>query len=215
MKSKLACTLFAGILLTIAAPGMKAALIIDAGPASSFQNLSSGNYGAGTEFTTVNPLTILSLGWLDAEGDGLGASHNVGLWDSGQNLLASALVTPSSATVLSAQGTGVWYMENITPLLLAPGTYRIAGDAAEPDSNALSGDKIGNGVTFSDGYVRTSFPDGGFAFPNETYGSNAIRATLSTTADGFGSISQVPEPATFALGGLGLLGLALTARRRK
>jgi hypothetical protein len=214
MKSKLTCILFAGILLTIAAPGMKAALIIDAGPNSTIGGFSAGNYVAGTEFTTANPLTILSLGWLDAEGDGLGASHNVGLWDSGQNLLATALITPSSATVLSAQGTGVWYMENITPLLLAPGTYRVAGDAASPDEDGLDGDKIGNGVTLSAGYVRTSYPNGGFAFPDETYGSNVVRATLSTTADGFGSVSQVPEPATFALGGLGLLGLALTARRR-
>jgi hypothetical protein len=215
MKSKLILTIVAGALLTMAAPAMKAALIIDVGPSSTIGGFVAGNYVAGTEFTTANPLTILSLGWLDVEGDGLGASHNIGLWDSGQNLLATALITPSSATVLSAQGTALWYMENITPLLLAPGTYRVAGDAASPDQQGLEGDRIGNGVTLSAGYVRTSYPDGGFAFPNETYGSNVVRATLSTTADGSGSVSQVPEPATFALGGLGLLGLALTARRRK
>jgi len=200
--------------LALVCANLQGALLIDAGPSSTFQVFLGGSYVAGTEFTTASELTIRSMGWLDVEGDGLGASHEIGLWDAiSFNLLASVTVTPSSATVLSAQGTALWFMENIPALTIGPGTYRVAGMVTDPDTNALSNDKLGIGVTLTAGYVRTDFPSGGFAFPNFTFPSEAIRATVSTTADG--NASAVPEPTSFALAGLGLIGLAAGAFRRR
>src|SRR5215212_2755087 len=40
--------------------------------------------------------TITSLGFYDHNQDGIATSYQLGLWDAGQNLLATATVTPSS-----------------------------------------------------------------------------------------------------------------------
>jgi hypothetical protein len=189
---------------------LNAALIIDAGPSSNLQSFSTGSYVAGTEFTTATTLTIRALGALDPAGTGLVGDRPVGLWDTAtQALLASVTVTPFSPTVLSAQGTGVWYMGNISDLVIGPGTYRVAS-WMEYNANALSNDKLGIGVTLTSGYIRTDFPSGGFAYPNLTFGAEAIRATASTSNY---EATPIPEPASIALAGLGL-GLLVFLRRR-
>lgn len=191
-----------------------AGLIIDAGPSSSSQVFLGGDYVAGSEFTTTSALTIRSLGWLDVEGDGLLGTHQVGLWDVvSMSLLASVDVASTSATILSAQGTAQWFMENIGPVTIAAGTYRVAGLVGASSHLALSGDKIGNGVTLSSGYVRTDFPSGGFNYPGLSFTSQAVRATLST--DFVGVANAVPEPSTLAMCGIGLSLIAIVGVCRK
>jgi len=156
------------------------ALVADGGPNSNVQSFGAGNYVAGSEFTLDSTTVIRSLGYVDAEGDGLAGPHMVGLWNSAsQALLAQATVTPSSATLPSANGTARWYMASISPIVLVPGTYRVAGEVLN-DGGALSNDKVAlAGAIITAGYVRTDFPNGGFAFPNLTFVSEAIRATAS------------------------------------
>src|ERR1051326_2462513 len=55
--------------------------------------------------------TIYALGFYDS-GDGLATSYTLGLWDSSQNLLATALVTPSSPLI------GDFRYANITPVTI-------------------------------------------------------------------------------------------------
>ncbi len=156
-------------------------LLVDAGPAATVQTFNTGNYVAGTEFTISEPTTIRSLGYLDAEGDGLAANHNVGLWAvATQTLVTSGTVTPGSPTIISANGTGKWFMVGVPDVVLLPGVYRVAGEVAG-DLNSLSNDKLpGPSTSLSAGYVRTDFPNGGFAYPNLSFGSETVRATAST-----------------------------------
>lgn len=188
----------------------QAGVIIDAGARSTTQSFLTGNYVAGTQFTLGRSLRIDGLGWLDAEGNGLNGVHTVGLWNAAGTLLAQAVVNNSSKQILSAQGTAVWFVSEIEDLLLGPGTYSVAGTAND-DNVALSNDKIGNGVSLSSGYVRNGFPNGGFGNPNETYSSNAIRATLTT---GVFDTNSVPEPTSLLLAGLGLAALSVSRKRR-
>jgi hypothetical protein len=207
--------------ISVAAPAAKAIVVyIDAGAGSSVQDFLGGNYVAGSEFTLSSSLQIDALGYLDVQGDGFDGDHLVGLWrTSDLTLIAQANVTSASTQHLSAQGTAVWYLQSIgTTLTLGPGTYRVAGlVGSEADADALSDDKIASpGLTISQGYVRTDFPNGGFAFPNLSFGSEAIRSTIALTG---APVNQVPDSsATFSLLGLALGGLGLlrrsAARRR-
>ncbi|MCB9841235.1 MAG: hypothetical protein H6809_06270 [Phycisphaeraceae bacterium] len=153
-------------------------LLVDAGPSSTIQAFSSGNYVAGTEFTVADSVTVVALGFIDVEGDGLIASHQVFLWDaSTQAQLATVTVTPTSPTFPSAS-SGQWFIENLAqPVDIPAGVYRVVGDVVV-ESNALSNDKISPaGATLTSGYVRTDFPNGGFGYPNLSFSSQAVRAT--------------------------------------
>lgn len=189
-------------------------VFIDAGPSSVLDGFLGGDYVAGSEFTITGSLQFNALGYLDAQGDGLSGDHQVGLWDARtQTLIAQATVNSSSTQLLSAQGTGVWFLQSVgSSITLAAGTYRVAGITGNDiDADALSNDKVGSpGMTFSSGYVRTDFPNGGFAFPNLTFGSQAIRATLGNLDS---TPTSVPDSgATIALLGLGILGLGFAGR---
>lgn len=195
----LACAVVAAAPLTASA-----ALFIDAGPGATTLTFSTGNYVAGTEFTLSSPMTVRSLGWLDLEGDGLTVSHQIGLWDvATQTLLTTATVNPGNPTIPSAHAPSQWVMVGIPDLVLPAGTYRIAGEV-NGDNIALLNDRIAPaGVTLTNGYVRTDFPNGGFAYPNLTFASSAVRVTLSDQV--------IPAPASF----LALAGLLPLARRRR
>lgn len=189
-------------------------VFIDAGPSSYVDGFLGGNYVAGTEFSITSSVQFNALGYLDARGDGLSGDHQVGLWDvATQALIAQVTVNSSSTQVLSAQGTGMWYLQSIgSSISLGAGTYRVAGITGnDNDADSLSNDKLGlPGMTFSSGYVRTEYPNGGFAFPNLTYGSQAIRATLGNLDS---APASVPDSgATLALLGLGILGLGFVGR---
>ncbi|MEZ6233555.1 MAG: hypothetical protein R3B68_05140 [Phycisphaerales bacterium] len=189
----------------VLASSASAGVLIDAGPSSTNSTFTAADYVAGSEFVIDSPMTIRGLGWIDAEGDGLTNSHRVGIWDvATQALLAEATVTPASMAVPSAHGTAQWFFASIADLNLPAGTYRVAGEVSG-DNVALANDKIAApGVTITPGYVRTDFPSGGFAYPNLTFGSEAVRASVTDMV--------VPAPAgVLAMAGL----LAPLARRRR
>jgi len=78
----------------------------------------------GYRFTVSNPLEVSDLGvWNQdtaAGGAGLTSSHEVGIWDASQALIASVTVTTGGTVV------GAWTYASITPVTLSPGqTYTV------------------------------------------------------------------------------------------
>ena len=177
---KSAVVRLAGVAGALVASHASAGILIDGGPTSTLQTFSTGNYVAGSEFTLTTTTTIRGLGWLDAEGDGLTQVHHIGLWEVGtQAILADAFVTPASPSVPSAQGTAKWFLAPVPAVTLPPGTYRVAGEVTG-DNITLTGNKVAApGVSISAGYVRNLFPGGGFTYPDLTFASEAVRATVT------------------------------------
>ncbi|MEN8165126.1 MAG: DUF4082 domain-containing protein [Acidobacteriota bacterium] len=126
----------------------------------------------GYRFTVTTALNISSLGvWNnDSNGDGPGltASHQVGVWDGSQALLASATVDPSGIVV------GDWIYTDITPVTLNPGeTYTIgamylSGDLDSYISSASSMTTVPE-ITFG-GAVYPFEGELGFVYPTEDSG---------------------------------------------
>ena len=78
----------------------------------------------GYRFTVSSPLSVTELGVWNADtaagGAGMTSSHETGIWDSSQTLLASVTVIPGGPVV------GNWVYATITPVVLSPGeTYTI------------------------------------------------------------------------------------------
>jgi hypothetical protein len=188
----------------------QATLLLDASKTSSFTNShGASNFTSGTAFTVADTITIDGLGWMDAEGNGLAGSHQVGLWNAQGTLLASVTVNNASTRVLSAQGTAVWYVTELQDMVLTKGTYRVAGTMNTDATDYLNG-IVGTGVGVVEGYVRSGLGQG-FSNPNEAYGQNYLHATV--TSHQFDP--EVPEPASLALFGLGVGALAMVRRQAR
>lgn len=166
----------------------------------------------GFRFTMNSEQSVLSLGvWNgDAQpgGSGLNSDHQVGIWDESETLIASATVTPSSPI------TGDFRYENITPVLLTPGTvYTIGAVYTDTDDDGYlssPADFVTNPAVNS---VNAVFPlEGslGFVFPTED-SSPANPARIGPNFI-FGEPEpplpeSVPVP---TLSGMGLIALLLT-----
>ena len=200
----------AAALLTSAvlAGAANAAVLLDS-TGTAAAGFLTGNYSRGNEFTLSSALEIFGLAYIDFNGDGLGESHTVTLWNTAdQSLVASATVSNSNSFSASANGVSRWYEAPVTPLVLPAGTYRVVGlyGATDAGLNAAVTATIG-GVTAPGGYARNNFPDGGTTYPDQYFSTQQLTANVVI------SPITVPEPSLSLLFGLGVLGLA--ARRRK
>jgi hypothetical protein len=150
-------------------------------------------------------MQVTGLGFWDEGANGLGTNHTVGLWNSSSPsvLLASTVVNNSSTAVSSTSPDGDWLFNNITPLTLQPGTYVVGATLIAGDPDLLRQQTLSitdPSVTFDQamdvGNPSLLYPLPAPAFNDGLFGPNL-------------QISDVPEPGTFALLGLGAVGLLI------
>src|SRR5262245_15720714 len=63
-------------------------------------NTDTNDTMAGWRFSTNSPVTVTGLGFWDQGGNGLVASHQVGIWTDGGTLVASGTVAAGTADPL-------------------------------------------------------------------------------------------------------------------
>jgi hypothetical protein len=191
-----------------AAAAAQAAVITPAYEYTDAALLTEGSaYTLGFAFSLGSAVTLDALGVWE---DDLGHSHQVGIWDASNTLVASATVL--STDVVS----GHFRWASVSPIVLAAGTYVIGAQYVGGSGGVFASDA--QGVTTAPGFTWLGDRQTGGAglnqptYQNNNYGTNGIPyANLSFTGGGGG----VPEPATWAMMivGFGLAGAALRGRR--
>src|ERR1700730_7351623 len=84
----------------------------------------------GWSFRVNTPIAVTGLGFFDDALSpfgtlGLKQDHLVSLWTAGGTLLTQTTITNASAPVASTAADGRWLFNDITAVILAPGTYVI------------------------------------------------------------------------------------------
>jgi len=179
---------------------------------SSNQIFSTGTFtNIGWQFQVNAPITIIGLGIFDVNPAGLADDHQVGLWTDSGTLLAQTLVTNGSTLVASASGAGNWLFNNISPVVLAPGTYLTGAFYGREADQVIADTTITTVPEIS--FLHSRASTGAFAAPGPyEFFDPAIFAPnimVQTT--------PVPEPSTLILlsSGLAILGARRLARQSK
>jgi hypothetical protein len=178
-------------------------------PALTFNEAGGGfgsnlNQNVGWRFDVLSPTYVTGLGWFDQNHDGLGTSHEVGIWDANGTLLTSAIVPSGTAARLDIQ----YRVSDINPLLLSVGTGYVVGGL----NTEQSGDRLAANVSFTID-SRLAFSHATFS----TFTSTLLEPTNNSVAvSGFFGpmfeIDSVPEPSTLVL--VGFSGIVLVVMRR-
>jgi hypothetical protein len=168
----------------------------------------SGDFSLGLEFTVNNTVKVTHLGFYDSGGDGLAASHAVGIFAPNQSLLVSGTVLASTSSPLTGNFRWVDVPLN-QQVTLSPGNnYRIAAvTGANDDLFAFWAD-----ATFdpSVNYIMDRFKTGAtsLVWPDTTSVDvdPYIDAKYAWIGPNF-QANAVPVPPSLVLLGSGLLGL--------
>jgi Domain of unknown function (DUF4082) len=164
------------------------------GPANDPVNL-------GLFFTTSSSLTIDELGFYDIPD--LTVGETVTLYTSTGTALTSVFVP------LTASLDDGYFMESITPYVLAPGSYAVAAFTGNNPWEYATAPATGTGITYLgpnyDYSSSVAFPSGGVSGPAGSYYGPTF--DVSTT-----QATSAPEPGDWIMVAAGLL--AITRLRR-
>ena len=90
---------------------------------------SDSQLSIGFTFNVVNaPVTVVSLGYFDYQGDGFATAHDVGIYNSSGTLLTHALLNAGTVNQL----IGNFRYTDIAPITLAAGSYTLAATTNGP-----------------------------------------------------------------------------------
>jgi hypothetical protein len=193
----------------------------------------------GWGFAPNANISVTSLGWFDAGGDGFAVSHSIGIFTSAGQLLVSGavnqgVVNPIDGPAVTATfggDTGVFRYAGISPTTLNAGqSYVIAGTNSPNPFDAFAVVKYGTypwavfstnpAITFTNGWMSNFGTGGSLFFPTLVPGPGPDGAYFGpnfqfVSATSAAPVVPNPEPASLLVWGAVTLGMAGFAARRR
>jgi hypothetical protein len=211
MKAKISSVLGSLALLAAAfvasAPSQAATLGVDFSP--DVTNYGASTWNLGWSFTANTNVSVVGLGnWFG--GALFPQDQQVGLWDSGGNLLASTFVSNSSTQA----GSAPWVFASITPVELTAGqTYVVGGQGGADYTGTVTSATFAPQISFiTDLYTDNAGANSPLVEPTTSEGYT------SADAGWFGGnielgVAATPLPSTWTMLIAGFLGLGFLAYR--
>jgi hypothetical protein len=159
----------------------------------------------GFDFTVHSALLVTHLGIFDQNANGLGASHQVGLWTNTGSLLAQVTIPSGTAATLD---DSFRYLALDTSVLLNPGVYVVGArmDGFEIYAQKATIENLTGLVSY--GTSRLHNADTSFTYPEKVnpFGDNAAYFGPNLKVE---AVSQnVPDSGGWSLMAISFLGLA-------
>lgn len=189
-------TAFCIVILMVIAPAAMGQAITSFVGGSQFGSYYSSVSGdvVGYRFEVTAPLEVAMLGVWNADStdaqtflqeadalgvgnsnsiDALSSSHQVGIWDASQTLIASVTVDPGTGSVI-----GDWTYAAITPVTLMPGQVYTAGALYTVDDNDSYISSASSAITDPNVvWINAVYPfelELGFVFPTEDSAPSSV-----------------------------------------